>query len=188
MDAENALQRIFTRCRADAACQKQFGDPQQDYVQLRDRLAASAVPITLADPRSGKPMQMQFSTNVLVGALRLAGYSADQAALLPLALHLANREQQFTPLAAQFLQTASDYDSVLSFGMHNSVVCTEDVPFFNEDEAERARLASTFLGVTQLDALRALCADWPRGPIDADFHAPLPAMYLRCCCRARPIR
>ena len=182
LDAENALQRIFTRCRADAACQKQFGDPQQDYVQLRDRLAASAVSITLADPRSGKPMQMQFSSNVLAGALRLAGYSADQAALLPLALHLANREHQFTPLAAQFLQTASDYDSVLSFGMHNSVVCTEDVPFFNEDEAERARLASTFLGVTQLDALRALCADWPRGPIDADFHAPLasdvPALLL----------
>ena len=99
------------------------------------------MPITLADPRSGKPLQMQFSTNVLAGALRLAGYSSDQAALLPLALHLANREQQFTPLAAQFLQTAADYEAVLSFGMHNSIVCTEDVPFFREGETQRQRLA-----------------------------------------------
>jgi len=182
LDAENALQRIFARCRADNACAGQFGDPQVDYQELRDKLAASAVPITMADPRSGEPMQLQFSASVLVGALRLAGYSADQAALLPLALHLANRKQQFTPLAAQFLQTAADYNTVLSYGMHNSVVCTEDVPFFKEDEQERNRLATTFLGVTQLDALRALCADWPRGPMDADFHAPLtsnaPALLL----------
>lgn len=182
LDAENALQLIFARCRADSACLKQFGDPQQDYQQLRDKLAASAVPITLADPRSGQPLQMQFSSSVLAGALRLAGYSADQAALLPLALHMANRDQQFTPLAAQFLLTAADYDAVLSYGMHNSVVCTEDVPFFREDAQDRERLATTFLGVTQLDALRALCVDWPRGPIDADFHAPLaskvPALLL----------
>jgi pimeloyl-ACP methyl ester carboxylesterase len=182
VDAENALQRIFARCRADAACMKEFGDPQQDYQQLRDKLAGGAIPITVADPRSGKPVDLQFSSSVLSGALRLAGYTADQAALLPLALHMANRNQQFTPLASQFLLTAEDYDAVLSYGMHNSVVCTEDVPFFKEDAQERERLAATFLGVSQLDALRALCMDWPRGPIDADFHAPLaskvPALLL----------
>ncbi len=45
---------------------------------------------------------------------------------------MANRDQQFTPLASQFLLTAEVYDAVLSYGMHNSVVCTEDVPFFKE--------------------------------------------------------
>jgi pimeloyl-ACP methyl ester carboxylesterase len=182
LDAENALQRIFARCRADAACMKEFGDPQQDYQQLREKLASSAVPITLADPHSGKPLELQFSTSVLAGALRLAGYTADQAALLPLALHMANRNQQYTPLASQFLLTAQDYDAVLAYGMHNSVVCTEDVPFFRESAQDREQLAATFLGVAQLDALRALCAGWPRGPIDADFHAPLaskvPALLL----------
>jgi pimeloyl-ACP methyl ester carboxylesterase len=176
------MQRTFARCRADAACTKEFGDPQQDYQQLRDKLAGASIPITVADPRSGKPLELQFSSSVFSGALRLAGYTADQAALLPLALHMANRDQQFTPLASQFLLTAEDYDAVLSYGMHNSVVCTEDVPFFKEDAQERERLAATFLGVSQLDALRALCMNWPRGPIDADFHAPLaskvPALLL----------
>ncbi|MEO8308058.1 MAG: alpha/beta hydrolase [Pseudomonadota bacterium] len=173
LDAEGALQHIFARCRADAACTKEFGDPQLDYQQLREKLAASTIPITLADPRSGKPLQLEFSENILAGALRLAEYTADQAALLPLALHMANHDQQFTPLASQFLLTAEQYDDVLSYGMHNSVVCTEDVPFFKESPEERQQLAATFLGVAQLDALRALCMDWPRGPIDADFHAPL---------------
>jgi pimeloyl-ACP methyl ester carboxylesterase len=182
LDAENALQGIFTRCRAQAACMKEFGDPQQDYLQLREKLAGTSIPITLPDPRSGKPLELQFSSSVLAGALRLAGYTSDQAALLPLALHMANRDQQFTPLASQFLLTAEVYDEVLSYGMHNSVVCTEDVPFFKESEQEREQLAATFLGVAQLDALRALCMNWPRGPMDADFHQPLaskvPALLL----------
>jgi pimeloyl-ACP methyl ester carboxylesterase len=43
-------------------------------------------------------------------------------------------------------------------------------------------MSGTFLGTAQIDALKALCADWPRGPIDADFHqkldSPVPALLL----------
>lgn len=180
LDAQRALERIFERCRADAACAQRFGDPLQDYQQLRTRLAQETVPLTLPDPRSGQPKSVQFADSVLAGALRLATYSSEQAALLPLALHLANREQQFAPLASQFLLSASGYESVLAFGMHNSVVCAEDVPFFPEHA--QAGVEATFLGSAQLDALRALCADWPRGPMDEDLHAPLqspvPALLL----------
>jgi pimeloyl-ACP methyl ester carboxylesterase len=38
---------------------------------------------------------------------------------------------------------------------------------------DRAALSRTFLGTTQVDALLSLCDGWPRGPIDADLHAPL---------------
>jgi pimeloyl-ACP methyl ester carboxylesterase len=112
----------------------------------------------------------------------LGSYTADQAALLPLTLHLANRKNQFAPLAAQFLLQASGYDAVLAYGMHNSVVCAEDVPFFSSAQVPHELLARTFLGSAQIDALQALCADWPRGPVDADFHARLdsdvPALLL----------
>jgi len=180
LDAQQALERIFERCRKDAACAKQFGDPGQDYQQLRERLAHESVSLTLPDPRSGQPRPLVFAGSVLAGALRLATYNSEQAALLPLALHLANRQQQFAPLAAQFLLAASGYESVLAFGMHNSVVCAEDVPFYSQ--SPRDGLDATFLGTAQLDALQALCADWPRGPVDPDFHAPLhskvPALLL----------
>lgn len=181
LDAERSLQQVFDRCRRDAACQQRFGDPAQDYRELRDRLAQSPVEVAMTDPRSGAPRTLSFSGSALAGALRLATYNAEQAALLPLALHLANRRNQFGPLAAQFLLSAAGYDAVLAYGMHNSVVCAEDVPFF-ATTATGDDLGSTFLGTAQIDALQALCADWPRGPIDADFHqrmdSPVPALLL----------
>lgn len=182
LDAERALEQVFERCRNDAGCRQQFGDPAQDYRQLRDKLARAAVMVSLNDPRSAEPRQFAFTSSVLAGALRLGTYTADQAALLPLTLHLANQKNQFAPLAAQFLLQASGYDAVLAYGMHNSVVCAEDVPFFSNAPIPREQLAATFLGSAQVDALQALCADWPRGPIDADFHermdSPVPALLL----------
>jgi pimeloyl-ACP methyl ester carboxylesterase len=181
LDAERSLQQVFERCRKEAACQKQFGDPAQDYRELRDRLARSAVDVTMPDPHSGAPRTIAFTGSALAGALRLATYSAEQAALLPLALHLANRKNQFGPLAAQFLLSASGYDAVLAYGMHNSVVCAEDVPFFDAADT-RSQFSATFLGSAQIDALKALCNGWPRGPIDPDFHqkleSPVPALLL----------
>jgi pimeloyl-ACP methyl ester carboxylesterase len=66
--------------------------------------------------------------------------------------------------------------------MNDTVVCSEDVPFYRVNAAERAELAKTFLGTSQLDGLEAICKVWPRGPVDSDFHRPLhadvPALLL----------
>lgn len=182
LDAERSLQQVFERCRNDAACRQRFGDPSQDYRQLRERLARAPVEVSMTDPRTGLPRTLSFNAGALAGALRLATYSTEQAALLPLTLHLANRSSHFAPLASQFLLAAASYDAVLAYGMHNSVVCAEDVPFFQATPEARAQMGATFLGTAQLDALQALCADWPRGPIDPDFHerldSPVPALLL----------
>ncbi|MEO6080453.1 MAG: alpha/beta fold hydrolase [Steroidobacteraceae bacterium] len=182
LDAENALQKIFARCRADAACAKQFGNPEQDYQQLRTKLATAAIPVTLTDPHTGLPTRLSFTTAVFAGALRLASYSDVHAALLPLTLHLANDRGEYGPLAAQYLLAAASYDAVLAYGMHNSVVCTEDVPFFGAAHVDRRGIAETFLGFSQLDSLRSLCSEWPIGVLDADLHQPLasgvPALLL----------
>jgi pimeloyl-ACP methyl ester carboxylesterase len=181
-DAEQALRDVFARCRADPACFKQFGDPEADYLQLRAKLALGPVPVALSESRTGLPKQLQFSAAAFAGALRLASYSAEQAALLPLTLHLANDRDQYAPLASQFLLAAGGYDAVLAYGMHNSVVCAEDEPFFAAQTPDHKALAETFLGSAQVQALQALCQEWPRGPMDADFHQPLasnaPALLL----------
>jgi len=110
----------------------------------------------------------------LATVLRLAIYTPDQAALLPLALDLAQKSSDYTPLASQFLMMSHAFEDMLAYGMHNTVVCTEDVPFYpSAEHIDRAQLAGTFLGVAQLDTLRSMCSVWPRGPIDADFHEPL---------------
>jgi pimeloyl-ACP methyl ester carboxylesterase len=181
-DAENSLERIFARCRADAGCARQFGDPQKDYAELKAKLAAAPVRVPLVDPRSNLPTTVSMTPATFASALRLASYSDQQAALLPLSLHMANRRNEFSPLAAQYLLAAASYDAVLAYGMHNSIVCTEDVPFFAAQNMDRKRMAATFLGTSQVDSLESLCREWPAGVLDADFHQPLassaPALLL----------
>lgn len=173
LNAERALTRILARCAGDAPCQQHFGDPSAAYHQVRTALQRHPVAVSLSDPTTSQAARLQFSSLQLASVLRLASYTAEQAALLPLMLDRAATASDYVPLAAQFLLINRTYDNAVSYGMHNSVVCSEDVPFYRDEQIDRAALARTYLGTAQLDGLRNICAVWPRGPIDADFHQPL---------------
>jgi pimeloyl-ACP methyl ester carboxylesterase len=173
LNAERALTRILERCANDSECKKHFGDPYASYRILRDSLQAHPVPVRLADPTSGESSKFDFTEYHLATVLRLGSYTAEQAALLPLMLHSATESVNFTPLASQFLLVNRSYGDALAYGMHNSVVCSEDVPFWDLAKVDRAELGKTYLGTAQLDGLHSICSVWPRGPIDPDFHAPL---------------
>jgi pimeloyl-ACP methyl ester carboxylesterase len=173
LDAEAALLGILGRCAGDADCRGAFGDPAALYRQLRTELADQPREVTLPDPRTGQPRTLRFGVSQLAVALRLSSYSAAQASLLPHALHAAARNDHYAPLAALFLMSAEGLREVIALGMHNSVVCAEDLPRVREADVDRERLAATYLGTDMIDALRVLCAAWPRGPVDPDFHQPL---------------
>jgi pimeloyl-ACP methyl ester carboxylesterase len=173
LDAENALMSIFARCARDAGCGQHFGDPAQTYRTLRDTLQSRPVSVSFTDPTTGEPAHLDFGPLHFATVLRLSTYTSEQAAVLPFMLNLAQRSGDFGPLAGQFMVMLRNYGDVLAYGMHNSVVCTEDVPFYKPQDIDRARLARTFLGTTQVDSLLSLCNGWPRGPMDADLHAPL---------------
>jgi pimeloyl-ACP methyl ester carboxylesterase len=182
-NAEHALSSILSRCARDPECNKRFGDPAVAYHTLRDSLQAHPVSVTLADPTSGEPSKLEFTSYHLATVLRLGSYTAEQAAVLPLMLHGATAPAaNFIPLASQFLMVNRSYGDALAYGMHNSIVCTEDVPFWDLSKVNRAELEKTYLGSAQLDGLKNICSIWPRGPIDPDFHAELhsdvPALLL----------
>jgi len=183
INAENALSNILTRCAHNTECSKHFGDPATAYHSLRATLQARPVSVNLPDPSSGEPSNVEFTNYHLASVLRLASYTAEQAALLPLMLHGATAESaNFIPLASQFLMVNRSYGDAVAYGMHNSVVCSEDVPFWDLSKVNRAELEKTFLGTAQLDGLKSICSIWPRGTIDPDFHAELhsdvPALLL----------
>ncbi len=173
LNAEAALTRVLARCATESDCQSRFADPAAAYRLLRHSLQANPVSVSLPDPTGGQPTTFQFSSYHLATVLRLATYTSEQAALLPLMLHRASVSGDFTPLAAQFLLVNRTYGNALAYGMHNSVVCSEDVPFYDLTTVNRAEIDKTYLGSSQLDGLRNICAIWPHGPIDRDFHAPL---------------
>lgn len=172
IDAEAALDRVLARCAADDPCRAAFGDPAVHYRALRAQLAERPAGVLLAAPRTGERLALEFGATHLATVLRLSTYSAEQAAILPLALHEAHMHRNFVPLASQFLLMTDSLAGQMAYGMHHSVVCSEDMAFVDE-RADRTALASTFIGTLQLDGLAALCRVWPRGAVDADLHAPL---------------
>jgi pimeloyl-ACP methyl ester carboxylesterase len=173
LDAQGALQRIFARCVAAAACAQRFGDPDHTFNALLARLKAKAVAVDVPDPFSGQNRKLTFDATDLATVARLSSYGTEQTALLPLMLDEAQAHANFDPLAMLMLQLTHSLDNLIAVGMHNSVVCSEDVPAYGIRPEDRARLAQTYMGTAQLDALESICALWPRGPVDADFHQPL---------------
>jgi len=182
VDAESALEDILQRCAHDPACRERFGDPASDYHAVRAALRLSTVPISVHDPATGDDRSFEFGADHLASVLRLLSYTSEYAALLPLVLHAAAAHEDYAPLAAQYLMVERAYAQTIAVGMHNSVVCAEDVPLFAGYPVDRARLASTYLGTRQLDGLVSVCRLWPRGEVDADLHAALtsavPALLL----------
>ena len=173
LNAQAALDRIFSRCTRDPACHARFGDSAATWRALAESLAKRPVTVSLQSPTTGEPMTLAFTAAHLATVLRLSSYTSEQAALLPLLLHEASARGDFTPLAAQYLIVSRTYGDAIADGMQSTVVCTEDVPFYERAGIDPARLERTFLGMRQIDALEHVCAVWPHGPMDPELHAPL---------------
>ncbi len=173
LDAEHSLERILARCANETVCRGRFGNPAQDYHDLWQALQAHGSTVTVTNPTTGEPARFEFTRFHLATVLRLSIYSAEPTALLPLLLHETHESKDFSRLAVQFLLLSRSYTDAVAVGMNNTVACTEDIAFYDPKSTDRAKLENTFLGTAQIDGLLAVCKIWPRGPMDADFHAPL---------------
>jgi len=172
VDGERALGRIIARCQESRACAQAYPRLPQELASLRKRFGPQTVTVTLADPSTGVQRSVPFDRGMLGAALRFMSYSGAQAALLPELIHEA-AAGNLAPLAAQALMMGRQIGAQLASGMQNSVICSEDVPYFKVDAEERRSLEASYQGTSQLDALLAICAVWPHGPVDPDLHAPL---------------
>jgi pimeloyl-ACP methyl ester carboxylesterase len=172
LDAERALRQIVARCGEANDCAKAYPRLSAELADLRARFGPQKTSLQLDDPSTGLARPVEFNRTLLNAALRLLSYSATEASLLPTLIHEA-AGGELAPLAAQTIMLARQVQDQLAIGMQNSVICSEDVPLFASEAEERARIGTSYLGTDQLDALRAICAIWPRGPVAADLHAPL---------------
>jgi pimeloyl-ACP methyl ester carboxylesterase len=169
-NAQRALDLILRRCAGEAACRGRFPDLAARLQSFRATLAESAIPVSFPDPLSGEPVDGEFSVDGLNGVLRLMSYSEQTAALLPLLIDNA-AAGNVAPIAAQAEMIVREIETALSLAMHNAVVCTEDVPFFEGPETDAQ--SSSYLGSDVTDALRAACSVWPAGVLDDDLKTPL---------------
>jgi pimeloyl-ACP methyl ester carboxylesterase len=170
-DGERALNLILSRCKQAPECAAAYPDLQQDLDALLRQFGPQKVAVTIDDPNSGLPMQIDFNHAVLSAALRFLSYSALQASLLPTLIHQA-AHGMLRPLAAQAIMNSRQIGDQLANGMQFSVICAEDEPYFAA-ASDRTAMSKTYQGTEQVDAVQEICKLWPRGPVDSDLHAPL---------------
>jgi pimeloyl-ACP methyl ester carboxylesterase len=171
-DGENALNLVVARCRQAPDCAATYPDLQQDLESLLRQFGPQKVMVTIDDPNSGLPLEIEFNHKILGAALRFLSYSAMQASLLPALIH-EGAHGKLRPLASQSIMNARQIGDQLANGMQYSVICSEDEPFFAVANIDRAAMAKTYQGTELVDALAEICKLWPHGPVDADLHAPL---------------
>ena len=171
-DGERSLNLIVARCLQTPDCAATYPQLQDDLTSLVREYGPKKTPVTIDDPNSGLPLEIEFNRRILDAALRLLSYGSMQASLLPALIHGA-AHGKLRPLAAQSVMNMRQISDQLANGMQYSVICSEDEPFFAAANIDRAAMAKTYQGTDMLDALHAICGLWPRGPVDADLHAPL---------------
>lgn len=171
-EAQSALDSILLRCSNDEACGARFPNLQQAFLDVRAKLEEEAVVVDLTDPVTGHRRLIDFGPGELAGAIRLLAYNAHSIAIMPLLIHEA-ANGNYEPLAAQFHMIAATMADALAMGMHNAVMCSEDVPFYARDAIDYEALEESYIGIMQLDAIEAMCSLWPAGPVDDDFREPL---------------
>jgi pimeloyl-ACP methyl ester carboxylesterase len=169
-DAERALNLIIARCLQSPDCAAAYPQLQDELKALLSRFGPQKVMVTIDDPNSGLPLEIEFNRRILNGGLRLLSYSSLQASLLPALIHEA-ANGKLRPLAAQSVMNVRQIADQLANGMQYSIICSEDEPLFSG--IDRAAMAKTYQGADMVDALKEICALWPKGPVDADLHASL---------------
>ena len=169
-DAERSLNLIVARCLQSPDCAATYPQLQDQLKSLLKQFGPQKVMVTIDDPNSGLPLEIEFNRRILNVALRLLSYSSMQASLLPALIHEA-AHGKLRPLAAQSVMNMRQISDQLANGMQYSVICSEDQPLFAG--IDRAAIAKTYQGTDMMDALHEICRLWPKGPVDADLHAPL---------------
>ncbi len=171
-DGQRALDLILKRCRESKDCNAAYPLLQQELDGLRQTFGPRKAQLTVDDPNSGLPLNIEFNRAMLNASLRFLSYSATQAALLPALIHRAS-QGALGNLAAQTVMTARQVGDQLASGMQNSVICSEDQPFFAGAGIDRTAMLRTYQGTDQLDALEEICRLWPHAPVDSDLHSAL---------------
>lgn len=171
--AQQALDRVFAACAATPACSRAHPRPAADMATILQRLAGAPVKATITR-RNGPPVTVLMSAGDFAYAVRGILYNARTALELPDMLGRAAASGDLSEFAQRYFDREIGFEGRLAYGVHFSVLCSEDVAFPTGREIEEAT-AGTFIGRYLFDEYRNACARWPRSPIRPDARTPVAA-------------
>ena len=175
LQSQGALDRFLTSCAQSEACARAYPNLKQELEELFADLAIQPRSVNYEDFQTGELKTTQFGEAQLAVLVRLALYSSEQLSTLPPMLKAAYQDQNYSALARMSRRLTEQMDQAIAFAMHNSVVCTEDVPFYQVSDSQREAIEQTYLGSGVLEGFRAICDVWPTGYRDESLNKPLQA-------------
>ncbi len=167
-DGQRALELLFARCTADAACAERFPAFAAEFNQLLADLQTEKE-VTLTHPVTGERLELELAEDDLMQVVFNLLYSPDLTSLLPLLVEGAVDTADYTPLLAQALALAGNQQ--MYQGMFYAVTCSEDAPRIDAQEAAEIQ-AETQFPLVSAD-FTATCENWPRAAVSEQMFAPL---------------
>ncbi len=172
VDRHAALQNLFKRCNESPACNKAFpGLESMTYAMLKG-LKQRAVAVEFENFRTGKRESFELTHDDFLGYISVSLYSPEVVSLLPLHIYEAFAEKNYSPLVRQVIYMQEKMKNMLSGGMYNSVTCTEDEPFYREDNIKGYE-QHPLLNGGFISLFKNICSVWPRGVMDGNLKETL---------------
>ncbi|GAB1265948.1 alpha/beta hydrolase [Aurantivibrio infirmus] len=167
-DADQAFKYIFENCTQDPKCRARFPnllEKTQGFIKDLDR---SPRKIEIEHPLTQKKIEIELSGQMFASVIRLILYTRDVAPTLPLIIDSAINGD-FRGFAV-ILTIAEQVPSGISVGLHQTILCAEDVTQFKD------KIFSADDSVLQLDAVtssRRICEYWPQGSLPENYFDPV---------------
>jgi pimeloyl-ACP methyl ester carboxylesterase len=167
-DAQRALDLTFQRCLSDQVCSQAFPNIRSNFEEVMSAVKDDPVELTLPHPVSGEMFDFTLDYNFLATTIHGMSYAPETVALLPLMIHTSASRGDYSNLASVGLTYIYSVSGAISPGMRFSVICAEDVPFYDQEVTSEG-----YLGDFIVQTFTEICKVWPQGQIPADFHEPV---------------
>jgi len=163
-DLQKSLNQLFSDCAKDARCQKAYPILQQDWKKLLQSLPQKT---QITHPRLGTQHNVVVTRDDVLSWVTKVIYTPVNSAGLPNAILQANRGN-FNPLLALSGAGGLPNPGAISFGMHFSVVCSEEYDGMLKDTTPP--LASNDFGALHKQMYLKVCKNWPRSTVPPEFY------------------
>jgi pimeloyl-ACP methyl ester carboxylesterase len=149
--AEDARNKTFDACAADAACRAAFPNLRAEFEDVGRQLDSGKTP---------------FDRGRVAEWFRSLAYRPYSATDLPWLIHRAHTGD-WQPIEQGILENAAGADAALSLGLLFSITCNDDVAFITEPDIAR-ETRGTFLRDYRVRQQQAACRQWPKNPTETD--------------------
>lgn len=168
--SERALDQVLADCRASPECDATYPGLGRELEQVLTELETNRRLIELPHPRTGAPERVDVTRSGFLGSLRMALYSNESTALIPLIIHAAHRGD-YGPVAALTLR-AGKHTKTISLGLYLTVSCAEEMAAIDDDVLREAVADLRWFDAQPLRDLKTACSKWRPADLPADHDQP----------------